>query len=135
MDSGNWDAIHLVTTNIDVNNKAKYRLVSAVFLHINATNDSQGKMDISNQVNKTREQIYNLDQSIDGADLQQFHIRNIGNLIENTEAEIRAEMHGITLTKSNQIVDNARLNMQFDMRNERSELQKELIEIMRVYDR
>jgi len=101
MDSGNWDAIHLVTTNIDANNKAKYRLVSAVFLRIKASNDAQGKMEISNQVNKTREQIYNLDQSIDGADLQQFHIRNIGNLIENTEAEIRSEMHGITLTKSN----------------------------------
>jgi len=69
MDSGNWDAIHLVTTNIDANNKAKYRLVSAVFLRIKASNDAQGKMEISNQVNKTREQIYNLDQSIDGADL------------------------------------------------------------------
>ena len=44
MTSGNWDAIHLVTTNIenkfDANNKAKYRLVSAVFLKMNTSNDS-----------------------------------------------------------------------------------------------
>lgn len=47
MDNGNWDAIHLVTANIEnkfdannkASNKAKYRLVSAVFLRINATND------------------------------------------------------------------------------------------------
>ena len=69
MESGNWDAIHLVTANIEnkfdaqqkSSNKAKYRLVSAVFLQITTSNDSQGKIAISNQVNKTREQIYNLD--------------------------------------------------------------------------
>ena len=69
MESGNWDAIHLVTANIEnkfdaqqkSSNKAKYRLVSAVFLQMTTSNDSQGKIAISNQVNKTREQIYNLD--------------------------------------------------------------------------
>ena len=56
MESGNWDAIHLVTANIEnkfdaqqkSSNKAKYRLVSAVFLQMSTSNDSQGKIAISN---------------------------------------------------------------------------------------
>lgn len=39
VEEGAWDSIHLVTTTIDGNNKAKYRLNSNVFLFVKDSND------------------------------------------------------------------------------------------------
>lgn len=42
-------------------------------------------------------------------DMQQFHIRNIGRMIEENEKDIRNEVQGIYITKSKQIIHTARL--------------------------
>ena len=39
---GSWDAIHLVTTTIDGQNKVKYRLNSTIFLFIDSVADDYG---------------------------------------------------------------------------------------------
>jgi len=97
IDEGAWDANHLVTTNVDQNQKAKYRLVSAVFLQINMKNEKQGQVSVAGHVSKLKEDIVTIDPKMD---IQQFHIRNIGKLIESAESEIRSDMHGITINKA-----------------------------------
>ena len=65
IDEGTWDAIHLVTTNVDANQKAKYRLVSAVFLIIKTKNEKQGQIDVAGHVNKLKEDVVTIDPKMD----------------------------------------------------------------------
>ena len=65
IDEGTWDAIHLVTTNVDANQKAKYRLVSAVFLIIKTKNEKQGQIDVAGHVNKLKEDVVSIDPKMD----------------------------------------------------------------------
>lgn len=46
-------------------------------------------------------------------DIQQFHIRNIGKLIEMNEGDIRSEMHGIYINKTKQIINTGRLRDEY----------------------
>ena len=74
-----WDAIHLTTVIIDDKQKVKYRVISTVFLFLKIDNDKQGKVDMGGHINKVKEDTIQIDPKID---IEQFHIRNIGKLIE-----------------------------------------------------
>jgi len=45
IDEGQWDAIHLVTTTIDSQNKVKYRLNTTIFLFVKSTSTAHGALD------------------------------------------------------------------------------------------
>ena len=80
---------------------------------------------MAGNVNKLKEEIVTIDPKMD---IDSFHIRNIGKLIESTEAEIRSEMHGITLNKSKQIINTGRFKHEFMPKSQKSSFQQELIE-------
>mgnify|MGYP001586281881 CR=1 FL=1 len=65
VEEGAWDSIHLVTTTIDGNNKAKYRLNSNVFLFVKDSNDKQGKLDMGGQLLKVKEDYVNINPKMD----------------------------------------------------------------------
>lgn len=92
-----WDAIHVVKTNIDANQKAKYKLNSSVFLMMQTTNAAQGAADIAGNVARLKEDYVAIDPKMDAA---AFHLKTIGRLIEQNEGEIRSEMHGIFINKT-----------------------------------
>ena len=85
-------------------------------------------MDVAGHVNKLKDESVTIDPK---ADIQQFHIRNIGKLIEANESEIRSEMYGITLNKSKQIINTGRLKQEYMTKNEKSSFQQELMEMMK----
>jgi len=39
VEHGAWDAVHLVTTNMDANNKCKYRLNSTIYLTLDMSSE------------------------------------------------------------------------------------------------
>lgn len=103
---GNWDAIHLVTTTIDGQGKVKYRLNSTIFLFIDSTGNDFGQLNVGGQILKVREDYQSIDAKADPHD---FHLKNIGRLIEANENDMRAESTGIYITKSKQIINTGRL--------------------------
>jgi len=44
VEDGAWDAVHLVTTNMDANNKCKYRLNSTIYLTLDMSSEAHGKV-------------------------------------------------------------------------------------------
>lgn len=109
--------MHLVTTTIDGQNKVKYRLNSTIFLFIESTADDYGHMSVGGQILKVKEEYQTMDPKADPHD---FHLKNIGKLIEANENEMRAESTGIYITKSKQIINTGRLQDEYMSKNERS---------------
>ncbi len=121
---GCWDAIHLVTTTIDGQNKVKYRLNSTIFLFIESSSADYGNLSVGGQVLKVREEYHTLDPKVDAHD---FHLKAIGKMIEANENEMRSESSGIYISKSKQIINTARILDEF----KKSAFQNELIEVMK----
>lgn len=94
---GCWDAIHLVTTTIDGQNKVKYRLNSTIFLFIESHASDYGNLSVGGHVSKVKEDYATMDPK---ADQHDFHLKNIGRLIESIETEMRSESTGIYISKS-----------------------------------
>ena len=55
-----------------------------------------------------KEEFVALDPKLD-KDIGQFHIRNMGRMIEANELDMRAEMSGIYINKGKQIIHTGRL--------------------------
>ena len=124
---GTWDAIHVVTTNVDSNQKAKYRVNSSIFFIMTANNPVQGEIDVAGNVNRVKEDYVAIDPKVD---IQKFHLKNIGKLIEANESEIRSEMNGIFINKSKQIINTGRLQPEYMTGKEKSAFQQDLIAML-----
>jgi capping protein (actin filament) muscle Z-line, beta len=92
-----WDAIHVVITNNEAQNKAKYKVTTTVFLTLNQNSDKQGAIDLAGNVTRQKEDLITIDPKQDQSNQ---HIRNIGRMIEVNESEIRNELRGIFINKS-----------------------------------
>ena len=117
----------MVTTTIDGQNKVKYRLNSTIFLFVESHGDSFGQLNVGGQVLKVREDYQTMDPKADPHD---FHLKNIGRLIEANENDMRAESTGIYITKSKQIINTGRLQDEYMNKDEKSAFQKELLAAM-----
>jgi F-actin capping protein, beta subunit len=86
---------------------------------------SYGNLEIAGNLTRAREETYNIDQKAGGCN-DEFHIGNIGRLIEANETEIRAEMDSIYINKTKQIVNTGRLKEEYMTRDEKLNFQAEL---------
>ena len=123
---GSWDSIHVVTVDLDrqADGKARYKVTSTVFLKMISVNeDSFGNLEIAGNLTRTKDETYNIDPRTFGDD---FHIVNIGRLIEANETEIRHEMDSIYINKTKQIVNTGRLKEEYMTRDEKLNFQQEL---------
>ena len=78
--------------------KARYRVSSTVFLKmISANPATYGNIEIAGNLMRTRDETYAIDARSFGDD---FHIGNVGRLIEQNETEIRQEMDSIYINKT-----------------------------------
>jgi hypothetical protein len=76
---------------------------------------------------KVREEYQTLDPK---ADLHDFHLKNIGKLIEANENEMRKESTNMYINKSKQIINTGRLTDEYMTGKEKSEFQQELAAVM-----
>jgi hypothetical protein len=64
---------------------------------IEHSNNEQGEVDISTNVTRLKEDYISIDTKMD---VQAFHLKSIGKLIEQNETEIRNELNAIFIHKS-----------------------------------
>ena len=92
---GSWDSIHVVRVSLE-QKKARYRVTSTVFLKMISTNAHYGDLEIAGTLSKLKED----QMTIDTKSGDEFHIANIGRLIEQNETDIRTDMDSIYINKT-----------------------------------
>ena len=122
-----WDATHVVTASVDeANNKAKYRVNSAVFFQLDAENqETFGTLDCGCSVLRVKEEYFAIDTK-PGGDIIQFHLRKIGRMIEENERSIKTDLHSSYINKTKQIINTGRIA--FGYGNKEDDFTKELNE-------
>ena len=120
---GGWDSIHVVSAAVE-EKRARYRVVSTVFLKMLSHAPSYGELEIAGNLSRTKEETCVLDPK--GGEEQ--HLANLGALIEANETEIRTEMDGIYIKKTKQIVNTGRLCETYMTPDEKLNFQRELQE-------
>ena len=63
---------------------------------------------------------------LDAKSGDEFHIENIGKLIEANETEIRTDMDSIYINKTKQIINTGRLKEEYMTKDEKMNFQNEL---------
>ena len=111
--------------------KCKYRLNSTIYLTLDLSSDTHGKVAVAGHIAKVKEEFVLLDEKKD-KDINQFHIRNMGVLIEANEKEMRGEMSGIYIQKGKQIIHTGRLAPEYMEGHEKSDFAKELVETLKA---
>jgi capping protein (actin filament) muscle Z-line, beta len=106
---GCWDAIHVVTCSTKKAGQASYRVISTVMITIEAVNPLVGNFAISGSCAKTTEQTVNMPAAGGKVDLDHFHIKTIGKIIENNEGELRNDVVENYINKQRQITNTARM--------------------------
>lgn len=95
-----------------------------MFLKMISSNpDSFGNLEIAGNLSRTKDETFNFEAKAFG---DEFHIGNIGRLIEANETEIRQEMDSIYINKTKQIVNTGRLKEEYMTRDEKLNFQAEL---------
>mmetsp|Transcript_1620 Transcript_1620/g.1100 ORF Transcript_1620/g.1100 Transcript_1620/m.1100 type:complete len:187 (+) Transcript_1620:326-886(+) len=118
---GSWDSIHVVRVGLE-QKKARYRVTSTVFLKMISHNPAYGDLEIAGNLSKHKE-----DQAqMDAKSGDEFHIENIGRLIEANETEIRTDMDSIYINKTKQIINTGRLKEEYMTKDEKLNFQSEL---------
>ena len=90
-----------------------------------SANPSYGDLEISG--NLSRSVISHINDSVqketqanmDAKSGDDFHLANIGRLIEDNETEIRSEMDGIYINKTKQIINTGRLREEYMTKDEK----------------
>ena len=75
-------------------------------------------------INKVRDELIQIDPK---QDIEQFHIRNIGKMVEANEGEMKQEIQGVYLNKSKQIINTGRLREEYMSADEKLKFQAELL--------
>ncbi len=128
MKVGTWDSIHVVSVDLEKHDgKARYHLTTTVFLKMISSNpESYGNLEIAGNLTRSRDETVTMDARAQQNNGDDFHIGNIGRLIEQNETDIRSEMDSIYINKTKQIVNTGRLKEDYMTRDEKINFQNEL---------
>ena len=111
---GKWETTNLCTINVDYDNKeVSYNLITSVVVYLNSNiktginnNNNNNNLNLGGSLMKNVKKNVKFKDNID----DQFHITNVGNLIEDLETNICSEIEVIYFQKTIQIIDSARIN-------------------------
>lgn len=108
---GCWDAIHVVTCNLKKAPQATYRVISTVMITIEAVSVTIGNFTISGSCAKTSDEQVTLPAEFGTGklDTDHFHLKVVGKIIENNEAQLRNDVVENYINKQRQITNTARL--------------------------
>lgn len=90
-----------------------------------SANPSYGDLEISGNLSRSVISLINgsvqkeTQANMDAKSGDDFHLANIGRLIEDNETEIRSEMDGIYINKTKQIINTGRLREEYMTKDEK----------------
>lgn len=109
--NGKWESSNLITVDCSPNEEksVKYDCITSVNVYLNTSMKvgNDGKLNMGGSITKRLSATKNFNN--DGPDTQ-FHVENIGKLVEDIETNIRDEIEKIYFSKTNEILGTARIN-------------------------
>ena len=105
---GSWDSVHIVTCNLKEAPKVTYKVVSTVMITIDAVTPAVGNFTISDSCSKTTDESMILPTVGAKIDIDHFHIRTIGRIIESNESVLRNDVFD-HISKQRRITNTARM--------------------------
>lgn len=103
--------------------KASYSVISTIMITLDASNQLLGKMGINGSCAKTAK----AEVAFAGEkDPHQFHLRNLGRMIEDNEDKLRNDVTESYISKQRQITNSGRLLEEYMTKDEKSAFQAEL---------
>lgn len=98
---GKWDSIHVFEVETSNSTTFNYKLTSSVILNLNNSKD----LSVSGSLTRQFEQSKKFTGSNDtGANLETFHLINLGQLVENSEYNIRNLLQEVYFDKLKDII-------------------------------
>jgi capping protein beta len=98
---GSWDSMHVVSVDLEKHDgKVRYSVTTTVFLKMISSSATYGNLEIAGNLTRRREDTVSMDPRMKASNSDEFHISNIGRLIEANESEIRQEMDAIYINKT-----------------------------------
>lgn len=122
-----WDAIHVVTCEV-AGSKVTYTVISTVLISVHASTETLGKMTIAGSCSKTSK------SEVTGSaeftsDPDQFHLRQIGQIIETNEDALRLEVAENYTSKQRQITNTGRLMDEYRDTVDKQKFRDELAQV------
>ncbi|KAL4455722.1 hypothetical protein ABPG74_003132 [Tetrahymena malaccensis] len=127
VEKGTWDSINVVDIKITDPSKKKivYKCTSSVILEMEISDVSAGKVNISGTLTKSKEDTKVLDGT---TDLHAFHLKNIGQIIEDMEGMLRNDLDNFYIGKTKQSIFEMRdLHGHQEIENIKKGLAKDLL--------
>ena len=106
---GKWDTTNLCTVTVDEENKeVSYNLITSVVVYLNGNikTGNNNSLNLGGSLMKNIKKNVKFKDNID----HQFHVSNVGSLIEDLETKICNEIEVIYFQKTIQIIDSSRIN-------------------------
>eukprot|EP00898_Chlorokybus_atmophyticus_P001643 jgi/Chlat1/247/Chrsp1S03151 len=100
LESGSWDAIHVVEVEPASKSQSLYRLTSTVMLSLTTRSQKTGLNSVSGSLTRQAEQV---------CENREGHLVNIGKLIEEMEAKLRNTMDEVYFGKTREVIGSLRL--------------------------
>lgn len=119
---GTWDAIHIVVCDMSDAAKASYKVISTVMISLAMTQPSGvGKLTLHGSSSKSCSDSVALPKDFGGkTNAHDFHIAQIGRLIEANEDSLRTTVQETYLIKQRQITNTGRLMEEYMTESEKN---------------
>lgn len=93
---GTWDTFNTIDVKMDATKKVTYKLTTNVLLDIILKDESFGEIAMSGQIRKNKEETQKIAEE---KYLDDFHLANIGRMIEDMETNIRQQVEAVNAGK------------------------------------
>lgn len=127
---GNWDSFNTMSVKIDGKGNAVYNLNTTVMVEFKIKNGQLGEIDLSGYRRENRQEVLPLPEE---KMREEFHIANIGRMIEDMETKMRSELQLIYISKTQDVTHPPTqiiFNTRYENTKELQEKQRKMAEIV-----
>lgn len=123
VEKGTWDSINVIDVKVDKSKgKVTYKITTSIILDIKLKNNDCGDVAIAGTLTKQKEETRTLDQKF----VDEFHLSNIGSMVEDMETWMRQELDTIYLGRAKEICQTTRIIEGKELELKKEQLRKEI---------
>ncbi|SSD59352.1 related to F-actin-capping protein subunit beta [Saccharomycodes ludwigii] len=116
---GKWDSIHVFEVSKETEDAFNYKLTSTIILHLNDNDKTKLGGNLTRQVEKV------IKRQPDNIALDEFHITNVGSMVEDIETQMRTMLEVVYFEKTMDIYH--QLKFAVDTSDNRAKQQEDII--------